>query len=529
MALHVMSSPSPSRSIHHRTPLLRHKDRPYPMADPSGSNTLTPQRKHHKLLKDGSEVWSDDVERIFVEGLKEYWESPWATYSRGRSRWRNQFLVEHLQKHGIERTKKQVASHIQVLRNMWRGEKEFHLVAGGEELFLEDGLLAQPKPSASPEGSLRSTSSSPASTPEAIPQDYTSPLPSYSQKPASNVFGYTSPFDSFPTSSSSAPSSFDIAYATSSSFNQPISSYNHGLVNAPATSSSVPIIMGSTVGSGYQPCLPTNKVVSLNLWAEGMTLFNVDIDQLFASVPNPQDPVQLTSVLIRIKVAISSIEDLHSSPNLHGFQGAVTLANRWSSEARCITTVYCGPTPVTQEKAFLETLQPSLNSMNEVTCGLPDSALTRCKWLQTNQQTITQQIVVDGVVTAVFVYHLERTISPGTPPSAEIVAFRKYRPSVKRQNSQPSALSMSSPTMSPPHSPHSPSTPFFSHTSKYGSVLPPESAHLSQTQLNLGLPTLSNSMTFDVPPEMYHHPNTVPKYTEGTTNDCGYFPSPPSP
>ncbi|KAJ2980347.1 hypothetical protein NUW54_g11020 [Trametes sanguinea] len=29
---------------------------------------LTPQRKHHKLLKDGSEVWSKEVEKIFVEG-----------------------------------------------------------------------------------------------------------------------------------------------------------------------------------------------------------------------------------------------------------------------------------------------------------------------------------------------------------------------------------------------------------------------------------------------------------------------------
>ena len=57
-------------------------------------------------------------------GLREYWQSPYATYtqSRGRSRWRNQFLVDYLQRHGIQRTKKQVASHIQVLRNMWKGQ-----------------------------------------------------------------------------------------------------------------------------------------------------------------------------------------------------------------------------------------------------------------------------------------------------------------------------------------------------------------------------------------------------------------------
>jgi TEA/ATTS domain len=94
------------------------------------------------MLKDGtSEVWPESVEKTFVDGavitssssppsyvcpvsgLRQYWESPWATYSRGRSRWRNQFLVDYLKEAGIERSKKQVASHIQVLRNMWKGEK----------------------------------------------------------------------------------------------------------------------------------------------------------------------------------------------------------------------------------------------------------------------------------------------------------------------------------------------------------------------------------------------------------------------
>jgi hypothetical protein len=110
------------------------------------------------MLKDGSsEVWPEAVEKIFMEGtvgffgdtffflstysiwssfisnikliylslytgLRQYWESPWATFSSGRSRWRNAYLVEYLQKAGIQRTKKQVASHIQVLRNMLKGE-----------------------------------------------------------------------------------------------------------------------------------------------------------------------------------------------------------------------------------------------------------------------------------------------------------------------------------------------------------------------------------------------------------------------
>ena len=39
------------------------------MADAlAAAKSLTPQRKHHKLLKDGTEVWSEDVEKVFVQG-----------------------------------------------------------------------------------------------------------------------------------------------------------------------------------------------------------------------------------------------------------------------------------------------------------------------------------------------------------------------------------------------------------------------------------------------------------------------------
>ena len=35
--------------------------------------TLTPQRKHRKLLKSGQgEVWSEEVEKVFVEGSRPF-------------------------------------------------------------------------------------------------------------------------------------------------------------------------------------------------------------------------------------------------------------------------------------------------------------------------------------------------------------------------------------------------------------------------------------------------------------------------
>ncbi|KAJ7844151.1 hypothetical protein B0H14DRAFT_2358790 [Mycena olivaceomarginata] len=100
---------------------------------PSTYKSLTPQRKHRKLLTDGSSnaVWSESIEAVFVQGLREYWDSLWATYSRGRSRWRNQYLVDYLQNWGITRSKKQVASHIQVLQNVWKGGTRYFNCSSG--------------------------------------------------------------------------------------------------------------------------------------------------------------------------------------------------------------------------------------------------------------------------------------------------------------------------------------------------------------------------------------------------------------
>ncbi|THU90727.1 hypothetical protein K435DRAFT_864077 [Dendrothele bispora CBS 962.96] len=138
-------------------------------------------RKHYKLLKNShsgtpaGEVWPEDVERVFVQGLRAYWDSPWASYSTGRSRWRNQFLVDHLRKHGIDRSKKQVASHLQVLRNMWKGQPESSLLVGLDEhqpkaedashLFLFDDSDSH-SPMSSPNFSVSDLTSSSNSSPE---------------------------------------------------------------------------------------------------------------------------------------------------------------------------------------------------------------------------------------------------------------------------------------------------------------------------------------------------------------------------
>ncbi|KAH7871889.1 uncharacterized protein C8R40DRAFT_538809 [Lentinula edodes] len=142
-------------------------------------SALTPLRKHHKLLKDGTgnEVWPESVEQIFVDGLRAYYAS---TISQnhiartsdaaipGRSRLRNAFLVQHLAQYGIERSRKQVASHLQVLKNMWRADGNFsnYRLVSGSDSSSEQHSNSQGSTERHPSPSLSyfSTSSSSSSS-----------------------------------------------------------------------------------------------------------------------------------------------------------------------------------------------------------------------------------------------------------------------------------------------------------------------------------------------------------------------------
>ncbi|KAI0093627.1 hypothetical protein BDY19DRAFT_902388 [Irpex rosettiformis] len=453
-------SPASSSSSSPSTSRTKSLDRDKFMADAYLPKSLTPNRKHHKLLKDGSEVWSEDVERIFVEGLREYWESPWATYSRGRSRWRNQFLVEHLKKAGIIRSKKQVASHIQVLRNMWRGEPEFHLVAGGEELFAENGLLASPDRRHSPErlptadavSVAEASISSSATTPEYPIADFsaaTLPHPKFPNKhsPMTPLRNLDAQHDS--SMFTGVPPNTMAALGTSSpspsAHRTPGSAVKLEPLHMGAGLSSFPTLPpspmsgylgGVNTSSTYGTGVPsnTNRLLQLSLWAEGMSAVTFDVDQMSTAmammIPTPSLHDPPPSILFRIKISITSIGDIHSSPNLHGLHGAITLASRWTSSAKCVTKLYSGATCISQESGvFVESLpspQP-LNSSHAVVCALPESALSRCKWLDLAEDRITQQILIDGIIVAAFVYTLERTVSPGSRPTAELVGFQKYK------------------------------------------------------------------------------------------------------
>ena len=201
-----------------------------------------------------------------------------------------------------------------------------------------------------------------------------------------------------PFSSRSAPSILDYPYPPSSSSPpahmqpgmklEPLHA-TPGLYNLP------PIAHGAftepaDLGASFSlpPPLPRNRVTKLSLWADGMIPFEVDVDRLALTGPHRPDH---TSVLIRIKLSISSIDDIHSSPNLHGFQGAITFSDPWDSDAKCITKSYSGPACVTTEIGSLIAMNAPAALPNTawtsqaVSTALPDSCLTRCKWLETSE------------------------------------------------------------------------------------------------------------------------------------------------
>ncbi|KAJ7063269.1 hypothetical protein C8F01DRAFT_985409 [Mycena amicta] len=349
------------------------------------SKTLTPQRKHRKLLKDGSgtAVWPENVEQIFVQGLRDYLDSPWASYSKGRSRWRNQYLVDYLATMGIVRSKKQVASHIQVLRNMWKGEPEYNLVAGADELF-QDSVKLEDNPSLltiDDDDDASSASNSPAE------QATDFPPPGLSYSP-------TSPLSSIPDIIDSPP------HTTLAHLAAP---YPY---------------VAQQKSNPHQPRYP-NRTTTFTLLAEGMTPFIVSLDKLS---PPAALPARTPPLTLRLRLSVPAAHDPRAPASLHGFFASVRLAAIWSGHAKVFTRVYdpAGCCAATDEAP----LHASSIDLGTVVAGFPESTLTRARWRDpTTQATITQQLVVDNVTLLFVVYDLD---SGHSMPSVEFVSFQKY-------------------------------------------------------------------------------------------------------
>lgn len=400
------------------------------------TKSLTPQRKHRKLLKDGSgiEVWPESVEKIFVQGLRKYWESPYATsQSRGRSRWRNQFLVDYLKSNAIDRTKKQVASHIQVLRNMWKGEPEFYLVAGGEELYSEQNDIKVK--SEEPGDQLFSRypdfddadSSSNGTSPNFSPPEIKTEFPPSPGMPLRSSFPpdghstfYNQLTDGIAVSSNTSsmiPSRTMKSYPTNmggaSQFTACVTNYDYynpppDFASADRFSQGVTHSPTAFHNSQNQP----PKLKALKFIVDGANPSWVRLDTLTSL----GQLAPLTPLTLKIKLAMSHLVS-STTPSI-----AVSLYfSSPTYSAKCSTQVFVNGQIESAEDVSL-TLAASPDGY--LTAALPGSRLNQCRWLEPSLPiVITQEITADDQTLLFVIYVLDRTANSA---SAQLLHFWKF-------------------------------------------------------------------------------------------------------
>jgi hypothetical protein len=242
-------------------------------------------------------------------------------------------------------------------------------VAGGEELFQENGLLAH-KPSLSRVHDVRVKEEQKETTPFArrTPSDYgdfsesdslsLEPLHHLEMSPDRTPGGYLAPLPLGHHRGSVKDEGFDLALPFSS------------------TLSSSSSYMAASVSP---PHLVRNSVTAISLSAAGMQPLVVNVSR--AASPSSLLPNHPSRVSIHIKLSLSSLHDVSSPPTLHGFSGTVTFATPWTSVAQCMTRLYAGGVCESIEQDYLEPASPlSPMSLTPVTAPLPESRLSSCRW-----------------------------------------------------------------------------------------------------------------------------------------------------
>lgn len=154
----------------------------------------------------------------------------------------------------------------------------------------------------------------------------------------------------------------------------------------------------------------STKLVRLSLWAEGMHSYTIPLHQ--------STQLSTSAVALCIKLHLPPI-DSPSTPGLHGFQGSITCTAQPSASFRCSTSVLVRNQCVSQEIGLcsLVTVEHTGQSLlGTSTLLLPDSALSRSRWLDSTVPTcIVQKLFVDGEVTAVICYDLDRGLCENMP------------------------------------------------------------------------------------------------------------------
>lgn len=134
-----------------------------------------------------------------------------------------------------------------------------------------------------------------------------------------------------------------------------------------------PLPMDSASASGYsKPQQCPNRIRALRLTADGMSPFLIRTDALIP--PNVSyEPLQL-----KIRLSISTMDDINCPSTLHGFLASICLSHMWTSSGKCITKTVVGSTTISEDVGALEVSEFTVDTVNAV---LPESYLNRCRWL----------------------------------------------------------------------------------------------------------------------------------------------------
>jgi hypothetical protein len=275
---------------------------------------------------------------------------------------------------------------------------EFYLVAGGDELFLETGMFGPVKLEDGLDRPLgydeNDAPSSQSTTPDFSPRDLTA---DFSHSPTDNCRGGSSalfpkkalsvckepsPRDNLSALSQypfhanarpqESPSSFR---STESPLDRSPPPASSGSVISPKGSYKHEIVASNQPRSADTPSPHTpgvNRVKTVCLLADGMTPFSIHVDALMTSQS------RRSWLALKMRLCITSVDDIRSPSTLHGFVGSVCLSSTWVNSAKCITKAYVGNVCVSEE---VGSLGLSNIEVGQVTAILPDSSLTRCRWL----------------------------------------------------------------------------------------------------------------------------------------------------
>lgn len=132
---------------------------------------------------------------------------------------------------------------------------------------------------------------------------------------------------------------------------------------------------GPKMGPYSPPVSVANRVTLLTLRADGMMPFGVTLDALLP-------PGAASACLLKIRLAVPSIDDTRSPATLHGFSSNVAFASVWSASAKCSTRVYQNGICVSAEMSGVEATNIETGIVHAI---LPESSLSRCRWLDAGE------------------------------------------------------------------------------------------------------------------------------------------------